>query len=70
MALKPPPTFGVILLGLGAPGQEVSGYSVTILLRLFLLAAPAAPENLLGVILGSSFSFRFIKLRQINSLPC
>jgi hypothetical protein len=48
LALKPPPpTFGVIL-GLGAPGTpgglRVLGLGA-ILLRLFLLAAPAAPAE-------------------------
>src|SRR6187402_1196955 len=68
LALKPPPpAFGVILFGFGAPGTPgvagglgAPGFGA-ILLRLFLFAllAPTAPgaPGLLGVIFGSSFFF-------------
>ena len=62
----PPPTLGVILLGLGAPGTPgvAGGLGApglgAILLRLFLFALAAAEPGapgLFGVIFGSSFFF-------------
>ena len=79
LALKPPPpAFGVILFGFGAPGTAgglgAPGFGA-ILFLLFLLAllaalaaAPGAP-GLLGVILGSYFFF-FGLLNCDKSITC
>jgi hypothetical protein len=55
----PPPVFGVILLGFGAPGTPGglgTGLGAILLLYFISITAPRAP-GLFGVIFGSSFFF-------------